>query len=102
MNIIAIDIGNTNISIGFYLRDEEQFIKSLPGESTAELTELLTSTWEMIPVAKSSKEKKRNGVIVASSVKPAWTEVVRDIVKMPSAKSCWWLIKTSRTRLSFR
>lgn len=80
MNIIAIDIGNTNITIGLYLKDEEQFVKSLPGEATAELTELLTSTWEMIPVAKSSKEGKRDGVIVASSVKPAWTEVVRDIV----------------------
>jgi type III pantothenate kinase len=81
MNIIAIDIGNTNITIGLYLKDEEQFVKSLPGEATAELTELLTSTWEMIPVARSSKEKKRDGVIVASSVKPAWTEVIRDIVE---------------------
>lgn len=81
MNIIAIDIGNTNIAVGLYLKDEEQFVKSLPGDATAELTELLTSTWEMIPVAKSSKEGKRDGVIVASSVKPAWTEVIRDIAK---------------------
>ncbi|MBN1392371.1 MAG: type III pantothenate kinase [Sedimentisphaerales bacterium] len=81
MNIIAIDIGNTNIAIGLYLKDEEQFVKSLPGDAKAELTELLTSTWEMIPLVKSSKEGKRNGVIVASSVKPAWTEVVRNIVK---------------------
>jgi type III pantothenate kinase len=81
MNIIAIDIGNTNITIALYLNDEEQFIKSLPGEATAELTELLTSTWEMIPVAKSSRDKKRDGVFVASSVKPEWTEVVRGIVE---------------------
>jgi type III pantothenate kinase len=82
MNMISIDIGNTNITIGLYLKDEEQFVKSLPGEATAELTGLLTSAWEMIPVvAKSSKESKRDGVIVASSVKPAWTEVVRGIVK---------------------
>jgi type III pantothenate kinase len=81
MNLIAIDIGNTNIAIGLYLKGEEQFVKSLPGEATAELTELLKSAWEMIPVAKSSKEGKRNGVIIASSVKPAWTEVIRDVVK---------------------
>ena len=81
MNLIAIDIGNTNITIGFYLNDEERFVKSLPGEATVELTEILTSTWEMIPVAKSSREGKRDGVFVASSVKPAWTKVVRDIVK---------------------
>jgi type III pantothenate kinase len=81
MNIIAIDIGNTNISVGLYLKDEEQFVKSLPGEATAELAELLKSAWEMIPVAKSSKEGKRNGVIIASSVKPAWTEIVHDIAK---------------------
>src|SRR4030042_1286050 len=81
MNIIAIDIGNTNITVGLYLKDEEQFVKSLHGESTAELTELLTSTWEMIPVARSSKEGKRDGVFVASSVKPVWTKVIRDIVE---------------------
>jgi type III pantothenate kinase len=81
MNLIAIDIGNTNIGIGLFLNDQEQFIKSLPGEATAELTELLKSTWEMIPVAKSSKEGKRDGVIVASSVNPAWTEIIRDIAK---------------------
>ncbi|MGA2172111.1 MAG: type III pantothenate kinase [Sedimentisphaerales bacterium] len=81
MNLIAIDIGNTNIGIGLFLKGEEQFVKSLPGEAKAELTELLKSTWEMIPVVKRSKEGKRDGVIVASSVKPAWTELVRDIVK---------------------
>jgi type III pantothenate kinase len=81
MNLIAIDIGNTNIGVGLFLNGEEQFVKSVPGEATAELTELLKSTWEMIPVAKRSKEGKRDGAIVASSVKPAWTEVVRKIVK---------------------
>ena len=81
MNLIAIDIGNTNIGVGLFLNDEEQFIKSVPGDAKAELTELLKSTWEMIPVAKRSKEGKREGVIVISSVKPAWTQVVRDIAK---------------------
>jgi len=81
MNLIAIDIGNTNISVGLFLNGEEEFVKTFSGQASAELTELLKSTWEMIPVAKSSKEGKRDGVIVASSVKPEWTKLVRDIAK---------------------
>lgn len=81
MNIIAVDIGNTNITIGLFLKDEEQFIKSIPGRSRARLTDLFKSAWQKIPVAKSSKEKKRDGVIVVSSVKPAWTKVIQQIAK---------------------
>jgi len=81
MNIIAVDIGNTNITIGLFLEDKEEFIKSVPGRSRARLTDLLKSAWQKIPVAKSSKEKKRDGVIVVSSVKPAWTKLIQQIVK---------------------
>ena len=81
MNLIAIDIGNTNIGIGLFLKDEEQFVKMVAGENTAELADFLKSTWEMIPVAKSSKEGKRDGIFVASSVKFEWFEKVKDIVK---------------------
>jgi type III pantothenate kinase len=81
MNIIAIDIGNTNITIGFYLGDEEQFIKSVPGQTHEEIACCLVSAWEKIPVTKSSKEKKRDGVIVISSVKSAWTKLIQKIVK---------------------
>jgi type III pantothenate kinase len=81
MNLIAIDIGNTNISVGLFLKGEEQFVKTVVGEATNELTELLKSAWEMIPVAKSSREGKRDGVVVASSVKPEWTDIVRNIVR---------------------
>lgn len=81
MNLIAVDIGNTNITIGLFLKGKEEFIKSVPGKSRAELTRLFKSTWAKIPVANISKEKKRDGVIVVSSVKPAWTELVRQIVK---------------------
>jgi len=81
MNIIAIDIGNTNITVALFIKDQEQFIESLPGEATVQLTSLLKSAWDKIPIVKTSKEKKRNGVIVASSVKPAWTKAVRQIVK---------------------
>jgi len=81
MNVIAIDIGNTNIGIGLYLDDKEQFVKSIPGNAKTKLTSCLKSVWQKVPVAEGSKEKKRNGVIVVSSVKPAWTKLVQKIVK---------------------
>jgi type III pantothenate kinase len=86
MNLIAIDIGNTNIGIGLFLKSEEQFVKSFPGEAIQELTDFLKSTWEMVPVARSSREGKRDGVIVASSVKPEWTELMRNIVKQTTGE----------------
>ena len=81
MNIIAVDIGNTNITIALYLKDEEQFIKSVSGRSREKLTDLFKSAWGKIPVAKSSTEGKRDGVIVVCSVKADWTQLVREIVK---------------------
>jgi len=81
MNIIAVDIGNTNITVGLFLKGQEKHIKSTPGGSELKLTEFLKSAWHEIPVAKSSKEKKRDGVIVVSSVKPAWTKAVQQLVK---------------------
>jgi type III pantothenate kinase len=81
MNIIAIDIGNTNIAIGLFLNGEEKFIETFVGESKQELTQCLKSTWKKIPFVKGSKEKKRNGAIVVSSVKPVWTKLVKQIAK---------------------
>jgi len=81
MNIIAIDIGNTNIDIGLFLDGQEQFIKAVPGRATAKLAQCLKSAWEEIPMLETSKDKKRDGVIVLSSVKPAWTKLVREIAK---------------------
>ena len=81
MNIIAVDIGNTNITIGLFLKGKEQFVKSIPGESQAKLRDCFKTAWQKIPVLKSSKEKKRNGVIVVSSVKSAWTKHIAEIVK---------------------
>ena len=79
MNLIAVDIGNTNITIALYLKGEEQFIKSIPGQDRAKLTSLFKSTWQKIPILKSSKEKKRNSVIVVSSVKADWTKQIAQI-----------------------
>jgi type III pantothenate kinase len=81
MNLIAVDIGNTNITIALYLKGEEQFAESIPGGSDDKLRDCFKTAWEQIPVLKNSKEKKRDGVIVVSSVKPAWAERVAAIVK---------------------
>ncbi len=81
MNIIAIDIGNTNIAIGLFLEGREDFIESIPGGSAEKLTSRLKSAWEKIPLVEGSREKKRNGVIVVSSVKPAWTETIAQIAE---------------------
>ena len=81
MNILAIDIGNTNIGIGFFLDDQEQFFETIPGGSTAKLASCLKSAWEKIPVLESSREKTRDGVVVVSSVKPAWTDVIEQIAR---------------------
>jgi len=79
MNLIAVDIGNSNITIGLFLKGKEDFIKSTPGQSVQGLTDCLKSAWQKIPIAKSSKGKKRDGVIVVSSVKPDWTKKIEQI-----------------------
>ncbi len=81
MNIIAIDIGNTNIAIGLFLEGTEQFVKSIQGTKETEISNCIKSAWQQIPLAGSSKEKKHDGVIVVSSVKPLWTKLVKKIIK---------------------
>jgi type III pantothenate kinase len=81
MNIIAVDIGNTNIGVGLFLEGKEEFIRTISGGSDDELRECLTDAWEKIPILETSVEGKRNGAIVVSSVKPAWTDEVRQIVE---------------------
>jgi len=81
MNVIAIDIGNSNIAIGLFLGGREDFIESVKGDSSGKLAKVLTSAWSRIPFVKGARVKKRDGVIVVSSVKPSWTAQVRRIVK---------------------
>jgi type III pantothenate kinase len=89
MNIVAIDIGNTKIAIGLFLDGNAKFIRSIPGSDREELTDCLTSIWQQVPILETSKcrkasltgEKKRDGHVVVCSVKPVWTEVVREIVE---------------------
>jgi len=79
MNLIAVDIGNTNIDIGLFLKGEEKAIESVCGSDKSELAEIIEKFWGQIPVLEISKEKKRDGVIVVCSVKPQWTEMIKKI-----------------------
>ena len=81
INLIAIDIGNTNISVGLYLKGEVDSIESVDGNDIEQLTKCLKASWDNIPVLASSKEKKHDGVVVACSVNPQWTKVIKQIVK---------------------
>jgi len=82
MNIIAIDIGNTNITAGLFLDGIEAGIEKTSGSKPEELAEVLTGYWNRIPFARASKDKtKRDGVIVVASVKPQWTEIVKKTVQ---------------------
>jgi type III pantothenate kinase len=82
MNIIAIDIGNTNITTALFIDDIENGIEKTPGGDLAKLAEIFKKFWEKIPFSKSAKDKtKRDGVIVVASVKQQWTENVRQIFK---------------------
>lgn len=81
MNIVAVDIGNTNIAIGLFLDGKEDSIQSLPGAGEADLKDCLVQAWEKIPVLESSAEGRRDGVIVVSSVKPAWAEFIRKVAE---------------------
>lgn len=79
MNLIAVDIGNSNIRVGLFLEDELKSVDSVPGGDQVKLTAALRTAWDSIAVSRSSKQGKRDGVIVVSSVKPAWIELVRKI-----------------------
>ena len=81
MNIVAIDIGNTNITVGLFLDGVETSIESVPGSSKVKLEKALGIAWQQVPILESSTERKRNGFFVASSVKPKWTDLVREIIR---------------------
>ena len=81
MNLIAIDIGNTKIAVGLFLDGEEKSIVSIPGREQDRLRAALKDAWTRVPVADGSKQGKRNGLIVVSSVKPEWTTLVQQIVR---------------------
>ncbi|MGA2915841.1 MAG: type III pantothenate kinase [Sedimentisphaerales bacterium] len=93
MNIVAIDIGNTNVTAGLFIDNTETMMEKIGGDNLEELVAFLKSSWQKIPFVKAGRDKdkksdlgsprrdKHNGVIVVASVKPDWTEKIRQIVK---------------------
>ena len=81
MNILAIDIGNTNITVGLFVDDSEKFIIDVPGDDVEKLADVLIEGWQQIPFVEGAAVKLRDGTIVVSSVKPEWTQVVKDVCK---------------------
>src|SRR5665811_930228 len=81
MNIIAIDIGNTNLHMGLFIYDEQVSIESVPGKDTAKIKAALSAAWDQCPAATSSAEGKRDSVIVVSSVHPERTDTFRRLVR---------------------
>lgn len=80
MNIIAIDIGNTNIKIALFLDAQEQPIKVIKNADRDELELTIANYWDQIPISKRSTQGKRDGVIVMCSSNPKWSELVKEIV----------------------
>lgn len=81
MNIIAVDIGNSNIKIALFVDGDQIPTRTVSGDDAGKLGEILKELWHQIPVSVRSKEGKRDGVIVFCSVKPAWTEVLLDVCR---------------------
>lgn len=81
INLVAIDIGNTNINVGLFLKGEVDSVESIDGNDTQKLASCIKAAWDQIPVLASSKEKRHDGVVVACSVKPEWTKLVKQTVK---------------------
>ena len=84
MNLIAIDIGNRNIKIALYVKDEEKLLKTADetaGDIETQLVDILIECWDQVPLVEGAKEPVKDGVLVASSVKPEWTERMREIVQ---------------------
>jgi type III pantothenate kinase len=81
MNLLAIDIGNTNITMSLFVKSAESVTKSIPGIEQEELVEFMTAAWESIPMVEFAKTPTKDGVILVSSVKPEWTQKIADIAK---------------------
>jgi len=82
MNIIAVDIGNSSIKIALFCEGEKQPTEIVDGSSLDNIAGVFERLWGRIPLSVRSTEGKRDGVIVVCSVKPEWTELVKDVCKI--------------------
>lgn len=74
MNILAVDIGNTNIKLGLFLEGARMPSVSIAVADNAAVAVKLAELWNMVPAATRSTEGKKEGVIVLASVNSAATE----------------------------
>lgn len=81
MNLIAIDIGNTNVTMSLFIEGNEKSVEAIAGDDSRQIAEYLRTSWQMIPYAKSAMEKVRDGRIIISSVNDQWTQ---SIIRMAS------------------
>lgn len=81
MNLLAIDIGNTNITIALFLDGKGVSIEHVAGENQDLIKEVVEAAWERVPLVKSAKDPVKDALIVVSSVNPEWTADVEGIVK---------------------
>lgn len=79
MNLLAIDIGNTNITLSLFIKSAESVTKSIIGTDDKELTEFMTAAWDAVPMVESARKPTKDSVILISSVKPEWTQKIADI-----------------------
>jgi type III pantothenate kinase len=100
MNLIALDIGNTSIGIGFFLNDREELLQSIPNTDLTKLTQILESSWSRIPVVAASKEKKRDGIIAVSSVNPKVADAIADIVRLKLGERMYFVGKDIPLKIS--
>lgn len=79
MNIIAVDIGNSTITVALFVDDNEKFIERVSGADRDRLSDLLIDAWGQFPFVRSDTVHKREGAIVVSSVKPEWCDMIKEI-----------------------
>lgn len=82
MNLIAIDIGNSKVKVAFYRNDEEKFLRTFAEDENLEklLGDTLMEAWDQVPLMASARTPTKDAVIVASSVRPSWTEMLDRLV----------------------
>lgn len=80
MNLIAIDIGNTNIKIGLFMGAELKEVEVIPADDSAKIIDTLKSFWNEIPIPQGSADPTTKAAVIASSVDSASTERIREIV----------------------
>lgn len=81
MNILAVDIGNTNIKLGLFLEGERVPSVSIAAGDKSAIAAKLAELWDRVPAAKRSKEGKKEGVIVVASVNDAANEAFLQLCK---------------------